>query len=1442
MAIYEINGSTYELPDSLTGDALSNSIKQLSAQAPVSQPEHGENVKKFLSFLSKSEGADYSTIVGGGKFTDFSRHPNVAAVKTADGISSAAGRYQITKTTYDEIAPKIGVTDFSPESQDKIAIELLRRKGALEDVQSGNFKNAVNKLGGVWASLPSSTYKQFKRSKEWTDAELAKLNPISSAYAGDEKVQPKQGETTLSDLITGKTPQAYKPFARVRDNIDPKTLNDDYDWLMASYKVYQLTEGKPFQGSTQDLAEWGKDKFGWFNSNIPAMSFQANEVIRKGSQEQKEAFLYMMNTYDNTNFSWEGTKRWAKGIATDPTTYVGLESLGLGKAAATIAAKEAAKNALIKAIGRTGLIAGAEGGIITGVDNTIRQGVEVDAGAKKEFSTGELVKAAGTGATVGVVLGTSADLAFQKISKLFKKNAPVEETPSVNAQERTIEGEPNVSPSETPSTSPASTTQATEVPLVVRPNETTGLPEIRPEDGGTFGVAAIEVDEHGNLVFPREDEPNVNLTDEEIAATVQRQQAGRRAEDEIIPTFSEDTPEVKVDVPEINTGLRTTRVEGEAAAKLGKEELNAHADTIVKQLNELDTASLEKVLEQFRTGKYSLEEQRVIAKAVQIHSNELRLSLAETLKQKVQLEQVKNQSAAQQAKIKELEAKAAQLEERLAAPSLADDAYGSFSGTLLQDRQNTGLPGAQKLSVESIMAETGATRQEAELAYIQAVEDSQTSAAAKAIQDKYDAEFDAAVAAGDFKEATRIASLKHRHLEALADEKAKAGGTFMQRLNEFAISNVFTIKTVLVNLVPSLAKTIVIPALKAILSNPLERATRIEMMASYSAMKATMGAARKAAWAAYKYEQALLTRDGSRLLEGELAMTGKLGGALRFFPRILNATDEFLSQINYSSFIAGRSAAEAAIKGAERGLKGAELDTYIKSQTTRALNESLKPAQSEELIRPIINKGVNLGLSGEDLARYVEREAAKNPEALRHGSDEEALNFARDVLYKRRFSGDGTASAGAQAYEQFTNRVPSFRFVMGQLFFRTPIRVFEEGIRLTPGIQILAPKFLADLSGKNGQLRMIRAQGEALTSLAITGSILTLYGQGQITGDGAYDSWKQGRAGGDTGKQPPYTIKLDDGSYWSYRNLDPIATPIKIMINGMERMDKLRIRQAQGEFVDASAYQQAMSFITVGTTAIAAALRDANLVAGINGTIKIATDALDPEANDSALIKLFGEKLSLLVPNTLHKIAKDNDPTIKDPVTFWQVVEERLKSVGFEKEDVKSSYSYDMLGHPRQLADTGSLWNMFSTTSQEELARGRTPEELYVLGEMDRLSKVTGATFTPPLKNALIGDVDLRTIMASDGKQTLYDKWQGEYSKLPVAKALAPILRAPLPDGTFKYKAAKVQETQEVIKEFQQAAFLKMMVTEKRVVDEYQNNVLNKARGRAGQFDYGRTQ
>ena len=154
------------------------------------------NLTRFLDFLGKAEGANYDTIVGGGRFNSYDAHPNIVGLRTADGPSTAAGRYQITGTTYRNVAPKLGITDFSPESQDAIATELIRRGGALNDVLKGDFNTAIGKLGGTWASLPSSPYNQPKKSWDQVNRMLgvqvadnsqgwwAKDTPVSDAGGG----------------------------------------------------------------------------------------------------------------------------------------------------------------------------------------------------------------------------------------------------------------------------------------------------------------------------------------------------------------------------------------------------------------------------------------------------------------------------------------------------------------------------------------------------------------------------------------------------------------------------------------------------------------------------------------------------------------------------------------------------------------------------------------------------------------------------------------------------------------------------------------------------------------------------------------------------------------------------------------------------------------------------------------------------------------------------------------------------------------------------------------------------------------------------------------------------------------------------------------------------------------------------------------------------------
>ena len=50
--------------------------------------------------------------------------------------------------------------DFSPESQDKIAVEMIRECRALEEIFDGRFDDAIAKCCSRWASLPGAGYGQ----------------------------------------------------------------------------------------------------------------------------------------------------------------------------------------------------------------------------------------------------------------------------------------------------------------------------------------------------------------------------------------------------------------------------------------------------------------------------------------------------------------------------------------------------------------------------------------------------------------------------------------------------------------------------------------------------------------------------------------------------------------------------------------------------------------------------------------------------------------------------------------------------------------------------------------------------------------------------------------------------------------------------------------------------------------------------------------------------------------------------------------------------------------------------------------------------------------------------------------------------------------------------------------------------------------------------------
>lgn len=61
---------------------------------------------------------------------------------------------------WDEQRGLLGLRDFSPASQDRAALNLIKSRGALDYVKVGNISLAVRRLNRTWASLPGNNYQQ----------------------------------------------------------------------------------------------------------------------------------------------------------------------------------------------------------------------------------------------------------------------------------------------------------------------------------------------------------------------------------------------------------------------------------------------------------------------------------------------------------------------------------------------------------------------------------------------------------------------------------------------------------------------------------------------------------------------------------------------------------------------------------------------------------------------------------------------------------------------------------------------------------------------------------------------------------------------------------------------------------------------------------------------------------------------------------------------------------------------------------------------------------------------------------------------------------------------------------------------------------------------------------------------------------------------------------
>jgi muramidase (phage lysozyme) len=191
------------------------------------------NLRAFLAVIRACEGTvgdeGYRALFGwrpgnGKVFDSFADHPR-KRIPYGDTYTTAAGAYQMLASTYDDAKAHTGVADFSPESQDRCAVYLIQRRGALDDVNAGRLRAAISKTNREWASLPGSPYGQPVRSLDFCERTFATHGGTQIDGNTTYKPEPTSVPLTVQPVPIGTPPKEPRMGAALLAGLLPSILS-----------------------------------------------------------------------------------------------------------------------------------------------------------------------------------------------------------------------------------------------------------------------------------------------------------------------------------------------------------------------------------------------------------------------------------------------------------------------------------------------------------------------------------------------------------------------------------------------------------------------------------------------------------------------------------------------------------------------------------------------------------------------------------------------------------------------------------------------------------------------------------------------------------------------------------------------------------------------------------------------------------------------------------------------------------------------------------------------------------------------------------------------------------------------------------------------------------------------------------------------------------------
>ena len=774
-----------------------------------------------------------------------------------------------------------------------------------------------------------------------------------------------------------------------------------------------------YEGDTyrEKLADYGLKQMAGFNYNLGDMAIDTKRILG-ADQESKEAFVYMLDQYDQVNTSWYTAKQAGWEMLTDITNWAGVATLGAGAVAsqtAKLAMKTATREAVkasIKAgskklasttgintsVKRAGALGAVEGGLHAGLADSLEQTVRIDAGQQDEYNLKQTMAMTGVGVVGGAVLGSGLDYGLSKLTEraVNKRFQAKFDAVRKEIEEKGVEAERKLVDAENSATTPMArkietgqsvdgvTFTASSVPDPMKPPRELLLAKVNYNYGQNNPINLVFEDELSKALFivGKKGNPakhfNKYMQYLQSNGVTNISKQARELRESIKAQAKNGAKEVNLN----SSGLTRKAADGAPTKKVVDEIGDAvdprppkprvsprifYNSTDLLQGVKDGKLSIDKVLNDLETERYTAQEWSDIKSIVNGADD---LAGQEILKFEGLL--TKNLSEAQRKDvIDQLEGAFATLNNT----TMMREHVNAYSGRDLQDIQNymTFRREAGEEVTEKMVNEASAKVYKNEMKKIDEDWNSQINEAYKkntpeGLKEAF--ELTKKRESDPYRNGV-IHELDKLDPEAAKKFKDKDPASYMDRMLELQISGVFSPSTIAYNTVFPFLKNYSYPFIDNVMQNPLDLMRWRKTIRQYGAMMGAQSAAMKAARAAAAYEQTLLTRDENRFLEG--GIKNKFFGAswLRAYPRLLGATDAYNQEVASTGVLAAEAFDFLATQGAEKGLKGKALHKYIDDNIKKEIDNGYDKQLTYDKVRPLYEKAAAKGLTGDKLEKYI---------------------------------------------------------------------------------------------------------------------------------------------------------------------------------------------------------------------------------------------------------------------------------------------------------------------------------------------------------------------------------------------------------------------------------------------------------------------------------------